>query len=181
VTAVETPSLFDQVPTEEVARPVPPPAAPSPVARRARRSDPQTSHDAAASIAPVLHVELRRVLAVLEGLHASERYEATTGAINRVLGDRQRNCTARRITDLVDRGLVRDSGRTHREERKGARTEIVWEPVSKHSDAPATMGGESVEPGPHAPGLAPHVVGGSDDGVPPASSGAAGSTTGVAS
>lgn len=93
----------------------------------ARRNDPATAHAAAESIAPVLHVELRRVLAVVE---AAGEHGATAGEITAALAaagiDRQRNCTARRVRDLVDAGAVRNSGQVRRLDRKGARDEIVW-------------------------------------------------------
>jgi hypothetical protein len=53
-------------------------------------------------------------------------------------------------------------------------------PTPKSSDAPAVMGGESAEPGPHAPGPAHHPVDGAGPRAPmPAR--AVGSTTGDAS
>lgn len=106
------PTLFDAPPTTGTAR----------------RSDQPTSIAAAKSLdAETMHRELRRVLNAIVKLDASPNHEATTGRINRLLGDRQRNCTARRVRDLVEGGLVEDTGRTFREDRKG--DEIVWRPV----------------------------------------------------
>lgn len=93
----------------------------------ARATDPRTSHEAAESFdEATLNREQQRVLDALRLLAASGQ-PTTAGRVTRLLGDRQRNCVSRRLTDLAERGVVRDSGRTFREDRKGARSEICWE------------------------------------------------------
>lgn len=93
-----------------------------------RQRDPHTSVAAAHSLDPAtMHVELRRVMAVIE---VAGEHGATAGEVTAALQaqgvDRQRGCVARRVTDLRQGGLVRDSGRVRRLPRRGARDEIVW-------------------------------------------------------
>lgn len=91
-----------------------------------RRDDPRTSREAAQSFdEATLNREQQRVLDALR-LLASLGQPLIAGRVTALLGDRQRNCVSRRLTDLAQRGVVRDSGQTFREDRKGARSEIVW-------------------------------------------------------
>lgn len=69
--------------------------------------------------------EQQRVLDTLRLLDAAGM-PLTAGRVTRLLGDRQRSCVARRITDLRERGLVVDTGEVFREDRKGARPETLW-------------------------------------------------------
>lgn len=92
-----------------------------------RFGDPATSRAAAESLDPeAMHVELRRVYAVIErrgdGATAGEVQDAL--AVDGI--HRERGSVARRITDLRQGGLVVDSGQVRRRPRKGARDEIVW-------------------------------------------------------
>lgn len=87
---------------------------------RTRRSDPQTSRDAAASLTPeALGREQGRVLRAIS-MHAGE---AIRDQVAMYLSA-DRSCVSRRITDLRDLGLVEDSGRT----RPGpsGRQQTVW-------------------------------------------------------
>jgi hypothetical protein len=99
----------------------------APTSGTARTADPATSHAAAESIAPVLHIELRRVLAIITraGAHGATAREVQ-GALRDAGIDRERGSVARRITDLVQVGAVRNSGAVRRLGRKGARDETVW-------------------------------------------------------
>lgn len=94
----------------------------------ARATDRPTSVTAAKSLDPAtIHAELRRVLAVIE--RAGDR-GATAGEVKAALAadgiDRERGSVARRVTDLCQGGLVHDTGRVRRMDRRGARDEIVW-------------------------------------------------------
>jgi hypothetical protein len=106
-----------------------PPLAWAPGTGTARHADPATSREAAKSMAEVIGAEQQRVLDALRLLTALDQ-PTTAGRVTTLLGDRQRSCVARRITDLRVAGLVRDSGETFREDRKGARSETLWELVA---------------------------------------------------
>jgi len=100
---------------------------------RARATDPDTSHDAAASLDPATLAAQQ--LRVLRALHRASQRHAEGGCtvsecVTRMTLDEphlqvpQRNIVGRRITDLVELGLVADSG-----ERRMAptrRNQIVW-------------------------------------------------------
>lgn len=90
-----------------------------------RHSDRSTAVAAAESFdAATLNREQQRVLDAMRLLAALDQ-PVTAGRVTGLLGDRQRNCVARRITDLARRGLVAEAG-IHREDRKGARPETLW-------------------------------------------------------
>lgn len=123
MTTFDTPSLFE-VGADAPAAPV----GVAPASGTHRRSDPPTSVAAAESMdEQTLHVELRRVLAVIDD---AGTYGATAGEVTAALRadgfTRERGSIARRITDLRQHGHVRDSGRVRRLDRRGARDEIVW-------------------------------------------------------
>lgn len=90
-----------------------------------RPTDPQTSRDAAASIAPVVNVECARVYDAVRDLGGSATAYEVTVRLRMAGIDRQQNCVVRRLRDLANNGLLRDTGRT----RPGAtnRQLIVWE------------------------------------------------------
>lgn len=117
-----------------------------------RRSDPPTSVAAAQSLDPAtMHIELRRVYAAIarHGDHG-----ATAGEITRALAaeghDRQRNCISRRVTDLVDGGLVRRTDRVRRLDRKGARDETVWQVTRAATPAETNRNAPALSPQPGA-------------------------------
>lgn len=104
-----TPSLFDEPEAPELDH-----------VKRARRTDPRTSHEAAASMtAEVLGNEQAKVLRSL-AMHTGE---AIRDQVATDLSQPAAN-VSRRITDLVTLGLVFDTGRT----RLGysGRNQTVW-------------------------------------------------------
>lgn len=90
----------------------------------ARADDPDTSKAAAASIAPAIPEDCRRVLDVVRARPGG----VTAWEVRCVLSasgvDRDQNCVARRLSDLRDAGLVVDSGT--RRPGRSARQLIVW-------------------------------------------------------
>lgn len=92
---------------------------------RVRHSDPATAQAAATAIAEVVNLECCRVLDALRDLEGNATAYEVVLRLRSAGIDRQQNCVARRLTDLRDAGLVRDSGRT----RPGSsnRQLIVWE------------------------------------------------------
>lgn len=90
----------------------------------ARFGDRQTSIDAASSMAGAhLASDQRRVLAAL----VANGGGGTVDDVARWVTDRERNCIARRITDLVKAGLVVDSGQVVTGSR--GRGVTVWQVV----------------------------------------------------
>ena len=96
---------------------------------RVRASDPDTSRAAAESIKPVLGAECSRVLAAVEsrGSMGATAYEALL-VLERDGRRRQQSVVSRRLTDLRDAGLLRDSG--CRRPGMTGRWLIVWSVVS---------------------------------------------------
>ena len=77
----------------------------------ARRSDPQTSHEAAASVAgPALGSLRSDVLAVLESHASGCTCEEVHAEVVRTHPRTKENSVARRLTDLVNAGLAVVSG-----------------------------------------------------------------------
>lgn len=91
-----------------------------------RITDPDTSRDAARSLDR--NADCMAVLAALCFLQHANAYELTV-RLNR--GERvwAQNCVARRLTDLRDNGLIRDSG----DRRPGSsnRAQIVYAPTDR--------------------------------------------------
>lgn len=95
---------------------------------RVRASDPDTSRAAAESIRPALGAECSRVLAAVESRgHIGATAFEVTRSLEGVGVERDQNCVARRLTDLRDAGLVRDTGM--RRPGKSNRGLIVWRRV----------------------------------------------------
>lgn len=86
-----------------------------------RNDHPATAHEAAASVATVGGAQRRRVLEHLQALGAGG---ATDEEMQIVLGLNPSAQRPRRV-ELVDAGLVRDSGRTRK--TTSGRNAIVWE------------------------------------------------------
>lgn len=84
-----------------------------------RRADRQTSIDAARATRP--EADQERVLAALVAAGGSGTIDDVCARID----NRDRGCLSRRITDLVVRGLVVDTGRTVTGSR--GRQVTVWE------------------------------------------------------
>lgn len=105
-----------------VAPPVPAPPIHPPAHTRSRAGDPATSRAAARSLDPDrLGPVYRRILTILrgsEGLTDEDLHGRWTGPIVSMSGLRTRRA------ELVDAGLVRDSGR--REKLRSGRQGIVW-------------------------------------------------------
>lgn len=86
-----------------------------------RFTDPDTSHEAAAMIAPVLRPEQARVFGLLRS--ALTAYEIATNL--RWQGfPRDQSCVAKRLSELRDLGLVYDTGQ--RRPGRTGRPLIVW-------------------------------------------------------
>lgn len=88
---------------------------------RARRTDPATSHEAARAITPDLTAIQRRVLRFAQR-RGGEGF--TDLDLEHLMGDHGSTFRTRR-RELVDRGMVRDTGATRRPEGR-ARRFIVW-------------------------------------------------------
>jgi hypothetical protein len=89
---------------------------------RVRSSDPDTSQEAAASLPPqALGARCQELYALIEHHGGLTTHQLVT------LTGHDRGNTARRITDLVQAGWVRDSGLRRR--GPTGRRSIVWIPV----------------------------------------------------
>ncbi len=87
----------------------------------ARRTDPQTSHEAAKAVTPKLtHCELR----VLDFARKRGRNGFTDIELEDAMGDHGATFRTRR-QELTTRGLIRDTGRTSRD-AGDPRRRIVW-------------------------------------------------------
>lgn len=89
-----------------------------------RTTDPETSHAAAASIVPGLSTQRAQVLALIQQVDGIYSDGGATAYEVAARSEIQQSVVARRMTDLHQLGLVRDSGRT----RPGSsgRQLIIW-------------------------------------------------------
>ncbi len=94
----------------------------------ARAGDPQTSHDAAASVTK-LRPRQQGVLRVMKwfGNAATDEKIVSAYAANHVLPDQSASGIRTRRNELVELGVIRDSGK--REKLRSGRYGVVWEVV----------------------------------------------------
>ena len=103
----------------------------APLPDSVRPSDPDTSHAAAASIAPVLSAQRRDVLAAAAAVADANPHRTGATAAEIVMRlaytgrAPQQSVVARRLSDLRDLGLVVDSGA--RRPGTSARALIAWQ------------------------------------------------------
>lgn len=105
-----TPSLFDEPPTAH-----------------ARRTDPQTSHDAARSVRD-LTAKQAMILAVLDSAGPCDFDDLIENYRDRGLPAQSPSGIRTRVSELVARGLVEDSG--DRSVLPSGRRAIVWRVAS---------------------------------------------------
>lgn len=91
---------------------------------RARREDPATSHEAAAGISDRLRELQQRVLALFER-HGPMTHHALIAAYRAAHGPAAESTIRTRCAELVEKGLIRDTGR--RAAVSSKREGIVWE------------------------------------------------------
>lgn len=95
----------------------------------ARRTDPQTSHDAARSIRASRMVEVQDRILFLLHLHGGLTQDAVIEGYRMRWGSRDSDSSIRtRLSELCDAGKVRDSG-IRKSLPKTGRTAILWELV----------------------------------------------------
>lgn len=102
----------------------------------ARTGDPQTSHDAAASVTK-LRPRQHSVLRVMKwfGNAATDEKIVSAYAANHVLPEQSASGIRTRRNELVELGVIRDSGK--REKLRSGRYGVVWEVVpEKEREAP---------------------------------------------